>query len=109
MPRPEVHGVEADAQTRCAHYRSPVDIIAVKFKCCGRYYSCIRCHAELAGHATQRWTAAEGEEPAVLCGACGAELTIREYTQCHAVCPRCGAGFNPLCAGHWPLYFELPE
>ena len=32
----EVHGVDVDPETRCAHWRSPLDIIAIQFKCCGR-------------------------------------------------------------------------
>jgi uncharacterized CHY-type Zn-finger protein len=40
MPRPEVHGIDLDAQTRCIHYRKQSDIIAIKMKCCGVYYAC---------------------------------------------------------------------
>jgi hypothetical protein len=30
-----VHGRGLDSATRCIHYRTSVDIIAVKFRCCG--------------------------------------------------------------------------
>ena len=35
-----VCGVAIDAQTRCAHYHSELDRIAIKFKCCQAYYAC---------------------------------------------------------------------
>jgi uncharacterized CHY-type Zn-finger protein len=44
---------------------------------------------------------------ALLCGACGAELTIREYLNYQAVCPACRARFNPRCELHYHLYFEM--
>src|SRR5712664_59058 len=49
---PEVRGVEVDAQTRCVHYRSTVDIVAIKMRCCGVYYACKDCH--IAGEAVRR-------------------------------------------------------
>jgi uncharacterized CHY-type Zn-finger protein len=43
---PSVHGIELDAQTRGAHWRSPLDIVAIKMKCCGVYYACKNCQAK---------------------------------------------------------------
>ena len=105
-PSPEVRGVDLDPQTRCAHYHEPVDIIAIKMKCCGVYYACKDCHEALAGHAMEVWPQSEWDQPAVLCGACGTELTVREYLDCGNQCPKCGAGFNPGCRNHYHLYFE---
>lgn len=45
-----VKGRTTDDQTRCIHYHSAVDIIAIKFKCCNTYYPCFYCHEEEAGH-----------------------------------------------------------
>jgi uncharacterized CHY-type Zn-finger protein len=104
--RPEVRGVALDPQTRCAHYRSPLDVIALKMRCCGAYYACRECHDELAGHAAQVWPKAEWGEPAVLCGVCGLELTAAGYMACDNRCPGCGGGFNPGCRNHYHLYFE---
>ena len=104
--RPEVCGVELDAQTRCAHYRSKLDIIAIKMKCCGVYYACKDCHEELAGHAIEVWPRAEWGEAAVLCGACGHELSIERYMASGYECPACGAAFNPGCRKHYQFYFE---
>ncbi|HEY4943853.1 MAG TPA: GNAT family N-acetyltransferase [Rhizomicrobium sp.] len=104
--RPDVRGLELDGETRCAHWRSALDIIAIKMKCCGVYYACKDCHAALAGHATQVWPRGEWGEKAVLCGACGTELSIRQYLDCADTCPSCGAQFNPSCRNHHPFYFE---
>ena len=101
-------GLQVDRQTRCAHYHTPLDIIAIKMKCCGAYYACNDCHAALAGHEVEVWPRSEWTERAVLCGHCRTELTIHEYMECHHRCPVCGAGFNPGCASHYQFYFELP-
>jgi uncharacterized CHY-type Zn-finger protein len=100
-----VRGIEIDTRTGCAHYRSEVDIIAIKFNCCRTYYSCFHCHELEAGHPARTWSKAEFDEKAVLCGA---ELSILQYLNCQAACPACGAGFNPRCALHYHLYFEMP-
>jgi uncharacterized CHY-type Zn-finger protein len=102
---PKVRGIEVDAQTRCVHYNKPIDIIAIKMKCCGVYYACKDCHEALAGHAVEVWPKAEWDQPAVLCGACRAEMTISEYLGCNSRCPTCDADFNPGCVNHYHYYF----
>ena len=57
----EVRGVELDAQTRCAHYHSPLDVIAIRMKCCGVFYACKDCHIALADHPIQVWPREEWE------------------------------------------------
>src|SRR5258708_4633606 len=104
-----VRGIEIDTRTGCAHYRSELDIIAVKFNCCRTYYSCFYCHEREADHPAGIWPFAQFDEKAVLCGAGGAELPIRQYLNCQAACPACGAPFNPVCALHFRLYFEITE
>jgi uncharacterized CHY-type Zn-finger protein len=104
-PRPEVRGVGLDAQTRCAHYRGPLDIVALKLRCCRVYYACRECHDALAGHPAEVWPITERDHAAILCGACGAELTIAAYLHAGDACPRCAAPFNPGCRSHHPLYF----
>ena len=69
---PEVRGVNLDPQTRCEHYHGPTDIIAIKMKCCGVYYACKDCHNALADHQIEVWPEREWDQPAILCGACGA-------------------------------------
>jgi len=102
----EVRGVDVDSATRCVHWRSAVDIVAIKMACCGVYWACKDCHEELAGHAIAVWGRGEWDARAVLCGACGLEMTIREYMKSEARCPGCGAGFNPGCSKHYRFYFE---
>lgn len=104
--KPLVHGVDLDAQTRCAHWHSALDIVAIKMRCCGVYYACKDCHNTLAEHDAAVWPRAEWNEKAVLCGACGIELSVRQYLDCGNVCPACSAGFNPGCRNHYHFYFE---
>lgn len=103
--RPIVHGATVDAQTRCTHYRTALDVIAIRFSCCGEYYPCHLCHEESADHPSRRWPVADRGTMAVLCGVCGEQLRIAEYLQVSA-CPHCAAPFNPGCALHADLYFE---
>jgi uncharacterized CHY-type Zn-finger protein len=101
-----VCGVDLDADTRCRHYRSAVDVIAIKMRCCETYYACIDCHRGIAGHPAAAWPRGEWDNKAVLCGVCRAEMTVREYMDCGNRCPACQAQFNPGCRNHYHLYFE---
>jgi uncharacterized CHY-type Zn-finger protein len=104
-----VYGKPIDHQKRCVHWHSALDIIAIKFKCCGKYYPCYSCHEETANHPAIVWPASEFNEKAILCGVCGHELTINEYMQCRNTCPDCASAFNPGCANHYYLYFETEK
>jgi uncharacterized CHY-type Zn-finger protein len=104
--RPAVRGIDLDAETRCVHYRTEFDIVAIKMKCCGDYYACKDCHDALAGHAIETWPPGEWDRLAVLCGACGSELSIRGYLDCANACPVCMARFNPGCRLHHQYYFD---
>ena len=64
------------------------------------------CHDALAGHAADVWPRAEWSMPAVLCGTCGLEMSVRTYFDCGNICPGCGARFNPGCRTHYHFYFE---
>lgn len=103
----DVYGVEVDSQTRCQHYHTDEDIIAIKFACCQTYYPCRECHDAVAGHAAEVWPETDRAQRAILCGSCGHELTIDEYLHCDAECPYCGAHFNPRCSLHYNLYFDM--
>jgi uncharacterized CHY-type Zn-finger protein len=103
---PEVRGVNIDAQTRCGHYNSPVDVIAVRMKCCGSYFACKDCHDTLAGHPLEPWPREDRAERAVLCGVCRSELAIDEYLGSSTRCPVCSASFNPHCSDHHDDYFS---
>jgi uncharacterized CHY-type Zn-finger protein len=106
---PEVRGVNLDPQTRCEHYHGPTDIIAIKMKCCGVYYACKDCHKALADHEVEVWPEREWSQRAVLCGACGTELTIRQYMKSESRCPGCQEQFNPRCRNHYHFYFEVDQ
>lgn len=102
-----VYGVDVDSETRCAHYDSERDVIAIRFACCGDYYPCLECHDELTDHTQDVWAADEFDERGVLCGVCGTELRIREYLDADSSCSTCDAAFNPGCRTHWPAYFDI--
>ena len=108
-PLVTVKGSVIDDQTRCIHYLSALDIIAIKFKCCDTYYPCYYCHQEEAGHETQRWPKDEWDSKAILCGVCNIEMAVREYFDSGYNCPSCKAAFNPGCGKHDHLYFDMPE
>lgn len=104
--RPQVKGVDLDPQTRCAHYHTARDIIAIKMACCGTYYACRECHDALAGHEASLVPTCHWGEPGILCGACGVEITVTAYLAGNSHCPVCAAPFNPGCKTHLHLYFE---
>lgn len=105
--REEVKGVNVDSNTRCEHYHSDRDIVAIKFKCCGDWFPCFQCHEAVAGHDPEVWPIAEFDTRAIMCGWCGAKLPISEYMALESShCPACLSRFNPGCANHYDLYFE---
>ncbi|RWZ58051.1 hypothetical protein EQV77_09705 [Halobacillus fulvus] len=101
-----VYGVKVDQQTRCQHYHSDIDVIAIKFRCCGKFYACHACHEEMEDHAADRWPEEEWDETAIMCGNCRNVLTIREYMDVNS-CPSCEHSFNERCSNHYPLYFSI--
>ncbi|CAK7236142.1 helper of tim [Sporothrix curviconia] len=103
-----VHGLDVQPTTQCRHWHSDRDIIAIRHKCCGLYYACISCHEALAGHHSACWPKTERDEgPVVMCGRCRRQLTISAYMASGNACPGCHAAFNPGCAKHYDLYFEM--
>lgn len=93
------------SETRCAHYDSERDIVALRFGCCERYYACHRCHVELTDHEGEPWPTNRKNESAAVCGVCETTLSASEYMNTDA-CPECRSPFNPGCADHYHLYFE---
>jgi len=101
-----LRGKPVDDETRCVHYHSPLDIIAIKFKCCNVYYPCYECHTDEAGHEADVWKKEEYDTLAILCGNCKTELSISTYLHANNQCPYCNAAFNPGCSKHYHLYFQ---
>ncbi|MFS0690272.1 CHY zinc finger protein [Sporosarcina sp. 179-K 8C2 HS] len=102
----KVMGNIIDQETRCTHYHSELDIIAIKFYCCQTYYPCFSCHEESGCGDHKVWPKETFGEKAVLCGKCKYELTVDQYKNSGYRCPSCEAKFNPGCGLHWGLYFE---
>ncbi len=103
----DVKGKTVDDETRCVHYHSVLDVIAIKFKCCLTYYPCYFCHEESVNHKMQRWRKDEFHALAILCGVCQYEMTINQYLDSDSICPNCRVAFNPKCSNHYHLYFEM--
>lgn len=100
-----IFGDLLDGETRCLHYHSPKDIIALKCFTCRRYYPCYQCHETYETHAYQPYPSWLGDE-VVFCGACQTGLTISAYRQGGGFCLNCSASFNPGCKAHEHIYFK---
>lgn len=101
-----VFGQLVDDETRCVHYHLPVDVIAIKFACCEKFYPCYQCHNEYETHEIKRWQRSEFDHQAILCGVCQSTLSIAEYMKT-TYCPVCQAQFNAGCQKHYGIYFEV--
>ena len=118
--RVPLRGVAVDPDTRCAHWDSAVDVVALRFGCCGVFSPCHACHTDTADHDPEPWPRPRFDDPAVLCGVCGTTLSARAYLDGDSegrspsasratpndACPACGAAFNPGCRRHRDRYFE---
>lgn len=102
----DIYGIGVGPETRCVHYGSERDVIALRLGCCGRFFACHACHAAVADHDAEPWPRDRFDESAVLCGVCGTALTARVYLDADHKCPSCRAGFNPGCVAHHNRYFE---
>ncbi|ERG87979.1 MAG: hypothetical protein J07HX5_00120 [halophilic archaeon J07HX5] len=100
-----LRGVEVDAQTRCLHYGTDRDVIAIQFPCCEVYYPCFACHAAVTEHTARQWPTDRFDESAVFCGVCRTPLSITAYLESDNACPACDAAFNPGCQDHHDRYF----
>ena len=111
--RPPVHSLAVYADSKCAHYHSELDIVALRHPCCGKFYACVACHDALESHRAAPWPRSRWGEPAVCCGACGTVITVLAYMDRYAqneaavTCPACSSGWNPKCKRHWTRYFDM--
>ncbi|TRX64490.1 hypothetical protein FNY97_00990 [Corynebacterium hiratae] len=95
-----IHGA-IDAEGRCRHWHTLVDVVANKCHTCGGWFACSLCHAELTDHD---FGPMPKDELCVMCGACGRTMTYAEYSSYK--CPVCGHAFNTGCALHAGTYFR---
>ncbi|MGX7775790.1 CHY zinc finger protein [Streptococcus pluranimalium] len=95
-------GIDIDENSRCRHYHTEQDIVALKCADCQPYYACYKCHDVLEDHT---FKATSSDEPyPVICGACQSYLTFSAYKR--GSCPQCDAVFNPNCQLHDHIYFS---
>lgn len=100
-----IRGSAVDPETRCAHYDSERDVIAIKFRCCESFYPCFRCHEESTAHDPLRWPVDRLSEAIVFCGRCRSRISGSAYVNGDHTCPNCGGDFNPGCESHYDRYF----
>ncbi|WP_165242768.1 CHY zinc finger protein [Corynebacterium lizhenjunii] len=100
-----IHGA-IDGQGRCEHWHSEVDVVANRCATCGMWWACSLCHTQASDHAFGPMPL---DAPAAACGVCGLQMDYRAYRQAQQkhCCPGCGHGFNPGCALHTEIYFQL--
>ena len=96
-------------ETRCIHWNSDLDIIAIKFACCNEYYPCYPCHIEREkDHKPKQWIKDKwNTTKTILCGKCKHQFTINEFNNCNNVYFNCNSKFNPGCRNHYHLHFNL--
>lgn len=102
-----LRGVDVDNETRCVHYHTARDVIAIRFPCCETFFPCFECHETCCEHEAERWPPDRFTERAILCGVCRKRLPIESYLESEHRCPNCEARFNPRCADHWERYFAI--
>ncbi|HLR74776.1 MAG TPA: CHY zinc finger protein [Virgibacillus sp.] len=105
----DIHGIYVkgaiDRETRCHHYQTEKDRIAIKFYCCKQFFPCYQCHADYGCGKRAVWPRDQFHMKAVLCGTCGYTLTVTQYLMSGDKCPSCQSPFNPGCSRHTSLYF----
>ena len=85
----QAQGLLVDHESRCVHYHSDKDIVALQCYECKKYYACYQCHNELESHVFSPYP-----------------LNLKEeYTET-GTCPFCNAAFNPACQNHYSIYFR---
>lgn len=84
----EAQGFLVDKQTRCIHYHSKLDIIALQCYDCKKYYACYRCHDSLENHLFEPYPSSLIQDKPILCGVCLNLLTYKQYKESLS-CPFC--------------------
>ena len=79
---PAIEGLELTKHggSRCAHWHSELDVLALQAPCCGKFYACASCHDACEDHALEPWPAdTPVSQPALMCGVCRHRYSIETY------------------------------
>lgn len=101
----KIYGLLVDDESRCIHYHSEKDVIALQCYACKHYYACYQCHNALEDHVFSPYPLALTQDRPILCGVCKRLLTYATYKDVTA-CPSCQSPFNPGCKQHHSYYFK---
>lgn len=104
----KVLGKIVDNETRCVHWHTDLDVMAIKFKCCKNFFACYSCHEETTDHPIIKYDLSKQDDCGVeiiLCGKCYSTMTFNDYVS-DVRCINCDTPFNPGCKLHYTLYFE---
>ncbi|WP_105956605.1 CHY zinc finger protein [Apilactobacillus quenuiae] len=98
----KIYGIKVDSQSRCIHYHTKNDIVALMCQQCHKFYACYKCHDELNNHKFKPVKINQAKN--ILCGNCQTLLTYTQYKLNY--CPYCQHRFNPKCIIHQSIYFK---
>lgn len=98
----KIYGIKIDQQSRCIHYHTKNDIVALMCRQCQKFYACYKCHDELNNHTFRPVYANQVHN--ILCGNCRSLLKYNQYKLNY--CPYCQHSFNPKCIIHHSIYFK---
>ena len=101
----KIYGLLVDNESRCQHYHTELDIVALKCFGCLKYYACYQCHDSLEEHIAFELILVISSRTRSLCGVYQHEMVIDEYQEA-IVCPNCHSAFNLACSKHYDIYFE---
>lgn len=103
---PLIWGVDLGryGESRCSHWHSELDVLAIQAPCCQKFYACASCHDACEDHSLEPWPSSTSvEHNALLCGVCRHSYSIRAYINGPEPprCQACGVDMNPGCKLHW--------
>ena len=55
-----LRGIEGDDETRCRHYRTERDVVAIALPCCETFYPCTECHRLASWSTSASWHSMQG-------------------------------------------------
>ncbi|KRL43329.1 CHY zinc finger protein [Lacticaseibacillus manihotivorans] len=101
MLKPKIYGQQLDVASRCRHYHSDLDVVALWCGQCQKFWACYEFHDAMGDH---EFVPLPKAQALVLCGACRCMMTYSQYQS--GACPNCWYPFNPRCELHTDHYFQ---